>query len=152
MEGDGEDDKTENKEEDEEEGDKVKNEIDDEQQGEEEPVSIKDRLLDMFNKIEYSQTTLLGPRLCRSCPVEQSEANRDFTWDRELGVGTYGSVSLVFHDQGVIAMIRELIWGESRNTVACIQSSAPALRGVGHTNIQSKFQELITIHPRLRRL
>ena len=120
KEGDDGDEETENKEEEEKEGEgEVKEEGDGEEQDEEEPVSFKDRLLDMFGKIEDSQTALLGRRLCRSCPLERSAENRDLTWDRKLGAGTYGRMSLVFHDEGVFA-IEELTEVKFCNTIASV--------------------------------
>ena len=119
KEGDDGDEETENKAEKREREKSKRKEGDGEQQDEEEPVSFKDRLLDKFGKIEDSQTALLGRRLCRSCPLRWSAENRDITWDRELGAGTYGRVSLVFHDEGVFA-IKELTEMKFYNTIASV--------------------------------
>ena len=167
--GNDDDEETENEDEEEEDGEgEVKEDGDgdggdEQQQDRQEPVvPIKDRLIDMFGKIQDLQTSILGTRLCRSCSLERSAENRDLTWDRELGAGTYGRVSLVFHDEGVLA-IKELTEVKSYNSVASISKLQLPLSFMKidtpvvsiHARQISEYclrYTSITIHPGLRRL
>lgn len=71
------------------------------------PVSFTNRLVGMFRAFADRAAAVRGLRLTQHCSLSRSEDNTDLQWDKVLGSGRYGRVSLVMHELGSFA-IKEL--------------------------------------------
>ena len=59
------------------------------------PPSMTSRLVGILHGVSNLKTAIRGTFLARNCSLSRSEENGDLQWDRTLGAGKYGRVTLV---------------------------------------------------------
>ena len=74
---------------------------------EDEPDVMKEVLIENLYEVQCYHSAFRAMYLAKTCSLKRGEDNHDLRWERSLGTGKYGTVTLVWHELGPFA-VKEL--------------------------------------------